>query len=273
MKTLVVLLSVVICGGALEIPYELHQEFIAAVTPFISVCECDTNVDPHLVYELIYNLEFSNDACLRCFIKCLFFKLDFVNPDYSPNYDAAEKGLVVNIDSDQISRVTPLLSVRDSVGRNRRITRCILTKLTLTLILPTEESGPTTKPATEIPAHTGAMADEEVPAELHQQFITAVTPFISICDCETHVDPHLAYMLIHHLEFTNDACLRCFLNCVKFKLYCYKSDNTPDYDKIVNSIPFVNRSVLVNCFDQQNTTDMCQLSFEVTKCVANYYKI
>ncbi|KAF5284517.1 hypothetical protein FQR65_LT13502 [Abscondita terminalis] len=88
MKILVVVFSIVICGGALEVPYELHQEFIAAVTPFISVCECETNVDPHLVYELIYNLEFANDACLKCFIKCLFFKLDYFNPDISPNYDA-----------------------------------------------------------------------------------------------------------------------------------------------------------------------------------------
>ncbi|KAF5284518.1 hypothetical protein FQR65_LT13503 [Abscondita terminalis] len=88
MKTLVVILSVVICGAALEIPCELEQEFIAAVTPFISICECETNVDPHLAYELIYNLEFANDACLKCFIKCLFFKLDYVNPDYSPNFDA-----------------------------------------------------------------------------------------------------------------------------------------------------------------------------------------
>ncbi|KAF5291224.1 hypothetical protein FQR65_LT11459 [Abscondita terminalis] len=113
----------------------------------------------------------------------------------------------------------------------------------------------------------------EVPPELHQEFITAVTPFISTCECQTQVDPHLAYMFVFHLEFANDACLRCFINCLVHKLFYYKPDETPDYNEIVSSIPFVNKTVVLNCYDQQNTTDMCQLSFNITKCIATYYKI
>ncbi|KAF5282733.1 hypothetical protein FQR65_LT02730 [Abscondita terminalis] len=51
------------------------------IEPFISECICATGVNPSFVISMLTNLDFPNDACFKCFLKCLANKLNLLNPD------------------------------------------------------------------------------------------------------------------------------------------------------------------------------------------------
>ncbi|KAK4873495.1 hypothetical protein RN001_015524 [Aquatica leii] len=55
--------------------------FTVVFRPHVSFCECETGVNVALVGRFFQNKEFSNDACLRCFFKCLLQKMEFLRYD------------------------------------------------------------------------------------------------------------------------------------------------------------------------------------------------
>ncbi|KAK4873076.1 hypothetical protein RN001_015105 [Aquatica leii] len=53
------------------------------VAPFISQCICATGVNPVFVDRFLTKFEFPNDACFKCFLKCLATSLSITHPDGS----------------------------------------------------------------------------------------------------------------------------------------------------------------------------------------------
>ncbi|XP_031359056.1 uncharacterized protein LOC116182655 [Photinus pyralis] len=54
----------------------------------------------------------------------------------------------------------------------------------------------------------------EVPPEVQDDWIQGTTRSFSVCVCETGVDEQLAWRLFRYLEYPDDSCLACYLNCI-----------------------------------------------------------
>ncbi|KAK4883848.1 hypothetical protein RN001_000119 [Aquatica leii] len=81
MRTIVfvTLLSASFVSSTWVLPSNITDSWLALVNPFFSECICQTRVKPHIALRAIANTDLVDDACLKCFIKCLAINLNFFN--------------------------------------------------------------------------------------------------------------------------------------------------------------------------------------------------
>ncbi|KAF5291226.1 hypothetical protein FQR65_LT11461 [Abscondita terminalis] len=107
----------------------------------------------------------------------------------------------------------------------------------------------------------------EFPPEFLEEWFFTSEPYITECTCATDADSSLVARWFKYTEFPNDACLKCFIKCITQKLEFLNYDGTLNYDTIVKTVSFLNKSLIVQCEDKTpNTTDLCQLMFDLARC-------
>ncbi|KAK4873285.1 hypothetical protein RN001_015314 [Aquatica leii] len=98
MKIFVVILVVVSCIDA-QLP-TLNpiavEWFERTVHPFLSNCICATGVEEKVVLEWLNAREYPNNACLKCFIKCVLVTSNLFNPDGTLNFLVFRPGVDLN---------------------------------------------------------------------------------------------------------------------------------------------------------------------------------
>ncbi|KAK4873078.1 hypothetical protein RN001_015107 [Aquatica leii] len=70
-----------------QVPEQSAKAWANFVHRYQSECICATGVNPVAVNKWLFNYEFPEDACLKCFIACIAKRLDLLNPDGSVNYE------------------------------------------------------------------------------------------------------------------------------------------------------------------------------------------
>ncbi|KAB0803955.1 hypothetical protein PPYR_00925 [Photinus pyralis] len=63
-----------------EVELKVREQWSALVQPYESVCECETHIRPDLAYGMFINSHYCNKACVKCYLKCLYFALNLMNP-------------------------------------------------------------------------------------------------------------------------------------------------------------------------------------------------
>ncbi|KAF5290636.1 hypothetical protein FQR65_LT01926 [Abscondita terminalis] len=71
-----------------QLPPDSAKAWADLVSKYKTECLCATKADPAVVERWLYKYSFPNDACLKCFIKCVTEKLGLLNYDGSVNVDA-----------------------------------------------------------------------------------------------------------------------------------------------------------------------------------------
>ncbi|KAF5290666.1 hypothetical protein FQR65_LT01956 [Abscondita terminalis] len=64
-----------------QIPQSTLVGFAQVVAPFESECICETHVDPLLIKKWIFEHSFPQDPCFKCYIKCVFRRINLINFD------------------------------------------------------------------------------------------------------------------------------------------------------------------------------------------------
>ncbi|KAF5279797.1 hypothetical protein FQR65_LT03328 [Abscondita terminalis] len=62
-----------------KVPLYIRQSWLALFEPHLSECICESKVNPILAFKSIINTEVSSNPCLKCFYKCLYFKLNIMD--------------------------------------------------------------------------------------------------------------------------------------------------------------------------------------------------
>ncbi|KAK4883849.1 hypothetical protein RN001_000120 [Aquatica leii] len=81
MKTVVflTLLAASCVSSTWVLPSNITDSWLTLANPFFSECVCKTGVKPDLALRLFTNTDLVNDACLKCFIRCLGVNLNLIN--------------------------------------------------------------------------------------------------------------------------------------------------------------------------------------------------
>lgn len=58
---------------------DILEKWVKLMDQFTSECLCETKANPALAAKIYKNLDFTNDPCLKCKIKCTFQKLGFID--------------------------------------------------------------------------------------------------------------------------------------------------------------------------------------------------
>ncbi|XP_031356081.1 general odorant-binding protein 57c [Photinus pyralis] len=74
------------------------QKRIELLSPVVTECVCSTGVDWALVNRWFNDLEFFNDSCFMCFVRCVQIKTNLIKPDGTLNID---KIVTLNPDVDR----------------------------------------------------------------------------------------------------------------------------------------------------------------------------
>ncbi|KAK4873368.1 hypothetical protein RN001_015397 [Aquatica leii] len=61
--------------------------------PFASECICATGVDPKKAHDYIFNLKYTDDPCLKCFVKCSTTKIGYFTSDGKHQDSATRKNI------------------------------------------------------------------------------------------------------------------------------------------------------------------------------------
>ncbi|KAB0802418.1 hypothetical protein PPYR_04604 [Photinus pyralis] len=77
----------------------LRQAYTALMRPALSFCICASDVELEMANCAVYKREFPNDACLKCFFKCVFTEICILNPDGTIDRDTLIR-TVPGVDSD-----------------------------------------------------------------------------------------------------------------------------------------------------------------------------
>ncbi|KAF5307580.1 hypothetical protein FQR65_LT06798 [Abscondita terminalis] len=72
MKTFLFLSTVVVGVFALTVPEDVKNYWISQTVRYKSFCECQSGVDPALSDAVFKKLQYPNDPCLKCYLKCLY---------------------------------------------------------------------------------------------------------------------------------------------------------------------------------------------------------
>ncbi|KAF5269915.1 hypothetical protein FQR65_LT05714 [Abscondita terminalis] len=59
-----------------NVPTAIQETWIAAGTPYYSECQCETGADITKSTNILKNLEFPDDACNKCFMRCLLLRVE-----------------------------------------------------------------------------------------------------------------------------------------------------------------------------------------------------
>ncbi|KAK4873286.1 hypothetical protein RN001_015315 [Aquatica leii] len=86
MKLIVVILVVVSGSYAQTMSPSAEKWFEDKVHPFLSKCICASGADEAVVLEWLNSQKFPNNACLKCFIKCILISSDLIYGDGTVNY-------------------------------------------------------------------------------------------------------------------------------------------------------------------------------------------
>ncbi|KAF5299657.1 hypothetical protein FQA39_LY11452 [Lamprigera yunnana] len=88
MQKIVAILSVIsLVAVESSVPPEFAKAFADFIAPFKSECICASDVDPAAVEKWLFESQFPNNACLKCFIKCVSMRTNLLHPDGSANVE------------------------------------------------------------------------------------------------------------------------------------------------------------------------------------------
>ncbi|KAK4879932.1 hypothetical protein RN001_008078 [Aquatica leii] len=79
---LLLLLVLTSCSIA-DLDPVIFQHWLDVMVEFENTCACATGVDIAIQAKYMYSIYYPYNACLHCFVKCLYVSANFVNPDGS----------------------------------------------------------------------------------------------------------------------------------------------------------------------------------------------
>ncbi|KAF5269914.1 hypothetical protein FQR65_LT05713 [Abscondita terminalis] len=107
-----------------------------------------------------------------------------------------------------------------------------------------------------------------VSQEIRERWIRDASPYYSECICESGSDITKSINILGKLEYPNDACLKCFMKCVEFKMGLILSDGTIVPEAWVRKVAAVTPEIARKCTDETNgTLDTCQKAYDWSQCL------
>ncbi|KAF5307126.1 hypothetical protein FQR65_LT07110 [Abscondita terminalis] len=114
----------------------------------------------------------------------------------------------------------------------------------------------------------------KVPEEYQNDWIEGTSRQKSVCICLTGVDPVRADRLFKYLEYPDDPCLKCYLNCVHRNNDMMNSDGTFNIPRWIAVVKGINETIANNCSaEMQNETDLLQRGLETRELIASRYNL
>ncbi|KAK4873502.1 hypothetical protein RN001_015531 [Aquatica leii] len=85
MKIIVVILTIACNSYAQTVSQTAEEWYKETIHPFFSNCICVTGVDEKVVLEWLNEKKYPENACLKCFVKCVLISSGLFNPDGTLN--------------------------------------------------------------------------------------------------------------------------------------------------------------------------------------------
>ncbi|KAF5269913.1 hypothetical protein FQR65_LT05712 [Abscondita terminalis] len=77
----ILLLSLLAIPPVWNVPQPIRDRWIRDTSPYNSECICATGAETTAAVNVLKELKFPNDPCLKCFIKCIQIKMGLMRSD------------------------------------------------------------------------------------------------------------------------------------------------------------------------------------------------
>ncbi|KAF5269916.1 hypothetical protein FQR65_LT05715 [Abscondita terminalis] len=81
MNVHIILLVTLSAAWALNIPLSIREKWVEVASPYYSECICESGADSTKAINVLKNSEYPNDACVKCFLKCVEIRVGLMVTD------------------------------------------------------------------------------------------------------------------------------------------------------------------------------------------------
>ncbi|KAF5269917.1 hypothetical protein FQR65_LT05716 [Abscondita terminalis] len=215
------------------VPQSIQESWIRGASHDYSECLCATGADIIKGPNILKKLEYPNDPCLKCFMKCLEMKVDLILSDGTimpETWVLKVAGVTLEIAYKCTNETIHML---DACEKSYEMSKCV-----------------------------------NIPRSIRERWIHDASPYYEECFYDSGADKNEAIRVLQTLEYPDDPRLKCFMKCLEIQMGLMLNDGTILPDAWVRVVAGVTPEIAKQCTDKTiDILDTCDKAYEWSKCL------
>ncbi|KAF2893903.1 hypothetical protein ILUMI_12269 [Ignelater luminosus] len=92
-----------------------------------------------------------------------------------------------------------------------------------------------------------------------------MAPYVTECLCQSHLNPQILEEYYKHGTLSDDACWKCYIKCILFKLDILSSTGDVNVQRWVDIFEYFERPLAEKCSNYEEP-DLCQKAYLMVNC-------
>ncbi|KAF5290618.1 hypothetical protein FQR65_LT01908 [Abscondita terminalis] len=217
---------------------DIYEAWLKLVEPLESKCACESGAKIKDIRHLWATYEYKDIACLKCYVKCIYYELGFVDPEGHLIEENFLRDVLGSTPEAVETCIEETKDISDLCRKFYEFDECF-----------TRETDPTLE-------------------QINEACRELVEPFVSKCVCTSGVKLSDAKALWNTFRYpSNNACLKCYVKCIYYELEFVDYEGSLIENNFMKDVLGATSAVVAACKNKTAAIlDLCEKFYQFDKC-------